>query len=161
MKQIPLTQGQFALVDDEDYERVNQFKWYYIMMNKNTGLCYARRHMNISGKDNIVYLHRFILGISNGKSKIDHKDGNGLNNQRSNIRISTHGQNLLNRGSQTGASSKYKGVCFENFTKSYRMQITIKGKTIRSRFKNEIEAAKEYDRLAKILHGEFANLNFK
>jgi len=160
MKQIPLTQGKFALVDDCDFERVNQFKWYAIRMNKGKELFYARRHITVYGKDKMQYLHRFLLGITNSKIKVDHKDGNGLNNIRSNIRLATQSQNLQNRGSQNNSESKYKGVCFDNFTKSYRMQITINGKTIRSRHKNEIDAAKEYDRMAKILHGEFANTNF-
>ena len=160
MKQIPLTQGKFALVDDQDFELVNKVKWYAIEMNKGKGLFYARRHITVDGKDKMQYLHRFLLGVTNSKIKVDHKDGDGLNNVRNNIRLATHSQNLQNRGSQNNSGSKYKGVCFENFTKSYRMQITINGKTIRSRHKNEIDAAKEYDRMAKILHGEFANTNF-
>ena len=77
MKEIQLTQGKVALVDDEDYERVNQFKWH---AHRNGNTVYAKRNIAINGKWKIQLMHRFIMGDTLGKSQIDHIDGDGCHN---------------------------------------------------------------------------------
>lgn len=157
MKQIPLTQGKFALVDDEDYEELSKFKWYSF---KRGNTFYAIR--NHPGQR---LMHRMILNL-NGKLVCDHKDRNGLNNQRSNLRICTQAQNCMNSSSQKNSTSSFLGVCWTKQRQKgkdyfyWRATISVSGKKIHlGSFKNEIEAARVYNEAAKKYFGEFANLN--
>lgn len=156
MKEIKLTQGKVALVDDEDYEFLNQWKWY---AKKDSHIFYAQSHIGTKRKEQkSITMHRLIMNVSAG-IQIDHKDGNGLNNQKSNLRICTHQQNQMNRKSYIGRS-KYKGV---SICKNGRISATIKvnGKNKHlGVFESEIEAAMFYDEAAKKYYGEYANLNF-
>jgi len=97
MKKIPLTQGKLALVDDADYKWLNQWKWKVINCNYT---CYAARTIYLGGgrknqKSGTIQMHRLILNAPINMEG-DHKDGNGLNNQRSNLRLATSGQNSQN-----------------------------------------------------------------
>ena len=163
MKQIPLTQGQFALVDDEDFEYLNQFKW---SARKSKNTYYALR--NSCGKNNkkrfIVFMHRVVLELNDLEIKGDHIDGNGLNNQRYNLRPSTNSENARNAKPSNNKSSKYKGVSLkkEHSSKKWCARIKFNGKQIHiGYFECEIHAALAYDKKAKELFGEFAYLNFK
>lgn len=160
MKQIPLTQGQFALVDDEDFEELNKFKW---QANKSLHTYYAVRSFTISKNKRIdIKMHRQILGLTNGKIKCDHIDLNGLNNQRYNLREATHIQNMMNRKSKINSTSQYKGVRWKKDSEKWVAAIYAKGKQMHlGYFTDEIEAAKAYDEMAKLHFGEFAWLNFK
>src|SRR5260221_4970142 len=82
MKEVPLTQGKAALVDDEDYERVNQFKWYLVEAKY---LRYANRSPYNKGKQSTLRMHRFILGLTDSKQHVDHINGNGLDNRKCNL----------------------------------------------------------------------------
>lgn len=159
MKEIKLTQGKVALVDDEDYEWLNQCKW---LAQRNRNTYYARRYINrINGKENKIYMHREILNVPKGK-EIDHQDHNGLNCQRSNIRIATNSQNGANR--KASGKSKYLGVSFSIRRKRQyiRSQIKTNGGVIHLGIcKTEEQAARRYDAAARFFHKEFANLNFK
>lgn len=137
------------LVDDEDFERVNRFKW---TLNKIAKNIYA-----VNSK--IGSLHRFIMNCKKGDKKIiDHIDHNGLNCQKRNLRFSTFSQNGANK--IPSGKSIYLGVDF-NY-KKWRSKIRINGITTHlGLFTDEIEAAKAYDEAAEKHHGEFANLNFK
>ena len=156
MKFIPLTQGQFAQVDDADYESLIRFKWN---ADKNGLTFYAKRWEK--GKN--IKMHRQILGLTDPKIEADHEDHNGLNNQRKNLRKCTHADNVKNR---TGyGKSKYVGVKFTSSKKPQKKpwitQIRINGKQVHiGCFTTEIEAARAFDKRAKEVHGEFANLNF-
>lgn len=169
MKEIQLTQGKVALVDDEDFEYLNQFKWH---AHKSRSTYYAKGYDKNTNKK--IIMHRHILGLTNSKIFGDHKDGDGLNNQRTNIRIATPSQNQKNK--KPSGISKYIGVSFhtskskyfskkENIIKEYSntgwmASITINGKfTYLGKFDSEIEAAKEYNKAAEKHHGEFARLN--
>lgn len=157
MKQIPLTQGKFALVDDEYYDFLNQWKWYALFGN-HTKTYYAVRTFIIDGVKKTIGMHRMIMGVSNSKIFVDHRDHDTLNNQTSNLRIATPSQNQSNRNSQRNSSSKYLGVSWRKQTR--RWEVKIKNKPI-GYFKSEEEAALAYDSAAIKVHGEFANLNFK
>lgn len=159
MKQIPLTQGKFAIVDDEDYEWLNQWKWY---ARKHRNTFYAIRNTNQqSSERKHVRMHRLILGLRKGDGKTsDHKNGNGLDNRRKNLRICTKSQNSQNRLPLKNTSSKFKGVYWDKKGKIWRAGIQKNSKRIYlGCFKSEIEAAKAYDRKAKELFGEFALCN--
>lgn len=171
MKEIKLigihANKRTALVDDEDYDRVNKFRWYVTKL-KRTDMLYANVTTWENGKRKDWSMHRFILGIRNPTILIDHINLNSLDNRKSNLRICTHTQNMMNRGSQKGSSSIYKGVCFANAIsrlnciKKWNANIhKDKKKYNLGYFMTEIEAAKAYDKKAKELFGEFAFLNFK
>ena len=160
MKQIPLTKGQFALVDDEDFDRVNQFKWYADKRISKKGVVYyyAARRYTVNGKSILQRMHSFIFGDSSHKKHIDHKDSDRLNNQKYNLRFATPSENGMN----IRKIGKYKGIFYYKATNKFSAQIMIKYNKIHlGYFNTEIEAAKAYDKKAIELFGEFANLNFK
>lgn len=160
MKQIKLTLGQVALVDDEDFEFLNQFKWQAV---KKPNTFYAVKNFpNGKGKQISVYMHRIILQLKDSKIHCDHKDGNGLNNQKYNLREATHAQNQRNKKARETGTSRYKGVTLRKSYTKWRATIILNKKYIHiGYFINEIDAAKAYDEKAKELFGEFAWLNFK
>jgi hypothetical protein len=155
MKEIQLTQGQVALVDDDDFESVNKYKWY-AYYDKRWDVYYAQRKEN----KKTIRMHRVIFGITNSKVHIDHIDHNGTNNQRYNLRICLGSENQINRRKWAG-SSKYKGVCFFRRDLKWFAYITSEGQQIHlGSFDNEIDAAFAYDNASKRLHGKCALLNF-
>jgi hypothetical protein len=149
---IPLTKGKVSIVDAEDYGWLSKYKWHAV----NTGgKFYAYRCRNKRS----ISRHRMIMGEPKGKI-VDHKDGNSLNNRRSNLRICTTAENLRNRR-RTGGASRYKGVCFVKRLNKWRAEITFNRRQIHiGLFKDEISAGKAYDRAAKKYFGEFTFLNF-
>lgn len=158
MKQILLTQGKFALVDDEDYERLNQHKW---CAYKSRGLWYAMSNIKIEGKYRHIKMHRFILDIQLGdKREVDHINHNTLDNRRSNIRICSHSENLKNRVKGRGTSS-FLGVHKEKNKKKWRSLINVEGRDLHlGYFIFEELAALAYDFAAMKYHREFASFNF-
>ena len=155
MKEIPLSQGKFALVDDEDFERLNKFKWY---AHKIRHGYYANRGKTITingkRKRKMFYMHRVILDVPKG-FVVDHKNGDPLDNRKSNLRIVTHRQNCQNKIHVT-KSSKYPGVYRNNYGQNkWDAAITI-NKKIRflGTFNEEREAAKAYERACRELVGE-------
>jgi len=145
------------MVDDEDYEWLNQWKWYAV---KYSNLWYAGRTLNRKNKTRMIFMHREILQSPNNQV-VDHRDSNGLNNQRSNIRLCMPNQNSMNRRKQEGASSRYKGVAWHKRDKKWQCGIRYFKKSYHlGYFKSEQEAAEQYDIAAQIFFGEFARLNF-
>ena len=156
MKEIKLTQGKVALVDDEDYERVDQFKWTAIKLGHSY---YAVRQFWTGGKHQNILMHRFILGDST--HEIDHKNNDGLDNRKCNIRYCTRTENLRNRLPFRGGSSAYKGVRKPVNYNKYIASIRVCKKPIHiGVFINEIDAAKAYDNAVKKYFGDFGYLNF-
>lgn len=163
MKAIVLTRGRIATVDDEDFDRVNQFKWHAYKQ----GDCYygVRNIKEPSGKRTSCYLHCFILG----RVGVDHRNGDGLDCQRRNLRPASSQQNhRASRRKPPGAySSNYRGVSWHSKMGKWQSAIGI-GRTERrdkhqkflGYFQSEEDAARAYDAAAKQIFGEFAALNF-
>lgn len=151
---VPLTQGQFAAVDDFDYVRVMKHKWNASRSKK---LWVVRRKIRKSdGTWKHQGLHHFILGTT---ARLDHKDGNGLNDQRWNLRPCTQAQNTQNKGA-TKHSSRFKGVRFHKASGKWQARICVNYKTLHlGSFENERDAADAYDAEALIQFGEFARTN--
>ncbi len=163
MKEIQLTQGQVALVDDEDFERVSQFKWHahFNRTYANGGAFLASRTVGARGNRSTVYLHRLIIEAGTGQI-IDHIDGNPLNNQRHNLRIATRSVNGANTSQilLTRNRSGFRGVSFYTPYSKWRAQIKATNRTVTlGYFTDKLEAAKAYNEAAKKYHGEFATLN--
>jgi hypothetical protein len=153
-RKIPLTQGQYAIVDPEDYEELARHKWYAV---RKDGKFYAVR----SRKNGNLKMHRVIIGALEGEI-VDHKNGNGLDNRKANVRFATAQQNGWNKRKQrSNCSSKYKGVSWEKKRNQWRARITFKGRVVHlGRFDTEEDAARACDAKARELFGEFAWLNF-
>lgn len=158
MKKIKLTQSKFTLVDDEDYEYLNGFKWYAA---KFENYYYAIRNISdLCGNQRSIRMHRVITDNPEGLV-IDHINGDGLDNRKCNLRICTGTQNVRNQKAK-GGTSKYKGVYFNRKHKKFHSRITVNNLKIHlGSFENEEEAAKAYDKAALFYHKEFAKTNFK
>jgi HNH endonuclease/AP2 domain len=155
MKEISLTQGKVAQVDDADFEWLSQWKWCALRVGHTW---YAVRTDYTGGRKQMVIMHRLVVGRSD--LRVDHRDGNGLNNQRGNLRLVTASQNRCN-SRKRGGSSIYKGVCLRKRGKHWQAQIAnLRVQKYLGSFNSEVEAARAYDAAARELHGEFACLNF-
>jgi len=148
-----------VLVDDEDFDRVNQFKWF-IHKRCNT-LFYARTTIcKENGIKTCMYLHRFILNETNPKVFIDHIKHNGLDCRKSKMRLSSHQNNMRNRRPRKNVTSSFLGVYFDKQRGKWRGESSVNGKNIfLGRFDNEVDAAKAYNDFAINNYGEFASLN--
>ncbi|WP_257064257.1 HNH endonuclease [Priestia megaterium] len=161
MKEIKLSgkigEGLVAFVDDDIYEQIKDYKWS--ARNDGQGRIYARRRWIENGKWKEISLHRFVMGDPTGMI-VDHRDGNTLDNTRSNLRVCSHAENMRNRKKHSKKSSKYKGVSFNNKHQKFVAMIKLNNKHhYIGTFNNEKEAALAYNNKALELHGEYANLN--
>lgn len=161
MKEISLSKGKIAIVDDEDYERISQWRWHAHFNFINNTLSAIRKEKDENGKHHQVFMHNEIMNVANG-FEVDHINHNRLDNQKSNLRICTHHENMFNRRSQDNSRSQYKGVAWHKHNKMWQANITVDRKQINlGYFKNEIDAAKAYDKAAQKYQGNFAFLNFQ
>jgi hypothetical protein len=154
MKMIPLTQGQCALVDDEDFEWLSNYKWCaYHPKRRRPGCWYAHRGIYIKGPRTIrdIAMHRAILNAPRG-TIVDHRDGNGLNNQRSNLRLCNGSQNGFNRAANVNSKSGLKGI-IRLANGLWTAQIRI------GTFATKEAAIIAYNEAVIKYHGEFAYLN--
>lgn len=162
MKTIQLTQGQVALVDDEDFERLNAFKWQAYFDPKAKSF-YAVRKSRVDGKRTTVRMHRVIVNAQPGDI-VDHINMSTLDNRRENLRICSNAQNCRNVGKATYVvreqTSGFKGVSWRSDRAKWRVRISVDGndKTV-GHFDDELTAALAYDAAALKLHGEFARTN--
>ena len=159
-KKIPLSQGHVAVVDEVDYERVARYRWTVMKQKKKDGYrFYARRNYKRGGKQQTEYLHRFVLGAAPGQL-VDHVNGDGLNNSRSNLRIATPSRNTANSTRNVGQSG-YRGVWRREKDNCYEAGIRVSGRwKYLGQFNDAAAAAKAYDAAAREYFGDFAHLNF-
>jgi hypothetical protein len=147
-----------ALVDDNDFEFLNKWKWYVL---KTKYVCYAARDTRVAEPEypKTLLMHR-VLCEPDPKQEVDHKDLDGLNNQRQNLRCCTSSQNKFHRRLSSVNTSGFKGVCWDKFVGRWFTTIRINGKhTSIGHYDDPIEAAKAYDKIALKTHGEFAMTN--
>lgn len=150
--EIILSKGFVAVIDEADFAKVMRYTWCYQMPG------YAVTNMKcFDGSKLRLYLHRLILDAPHGMT-VDHINGDGLDNRRSNLRLCTHGQNLRNQKANRGR--RFKGA-YRIGERGYFAKIAYEGKSqYLGVFPSELEAAQAYDNAAKLHHGEYARLNF-
>jgi hypothetical protein len=146
--------NQVALVDDEDYEKLAKHKWFLV---KNHNAFYAiRKSLTSDGRRSSIAMHQEVLDMPS--KAIDHKDRNGLNNQKHNLRLVTTKQNTINAKMYKNNKSGYKGVSWCRLNKRWRAQLSCK---LIGWYDSKEEAARAYDKAAKEKFGEYATLNFQ
>ena len=154
MKTIPLSQGYLAVVDNRDFTRASKLTWHADIVKFNGKRIIYAKHTFTGGGG--IRLHNFLLGMK----RVDHKDGDGLNNRRSNLRKANHAQNMANRQKFAGSSSQFKGVWWESANRKWRAAIkNSRGRAHLGYFTDEKAAAEAYNRAAREQYGEFARLN--
>jgi hypothetical protein len=160
MRELPLTQGEFAIVDDEDFHRLSFPKWQLWKNKRGNKYAFRKLWNKTSKRYESQWLHREILGLTSSDYQVDHKDNNGLNNVRSNLRIATNAQNCANKNKAQNKSSSFKGVSFKKRINKFESYIRVDGRYISlGYFSNETEAAKSYNAAALKHFGQFAKLN--
>lgn len=153
-KEIPLTQGKFALVDAEDYERLSEYSWCYDV----NGYAYRRKTTGYYESELISMHHEILEDIPTGMV-VDHKNRNKLDNRKTNLRVTTQSNNSANSPPRKG-TSKYKGVHWSKEYKRWVAKIEKEGKYYHlGLFDCEENAAISYNQKAKELYGEYAYLN--
>jgi len=167
MKEIGLSKGYVALVDDEDFGWLSQWKWHVA----DYGSCvYAKHTVKNSSGFHSLWMHRLILEAP-PNMQVDHIDGCGWNNQKKNLRLCTARENSYNKSSIKGSSSDFVGIYLNKSSRktnsevpspcNWRADISVGGKKIHlGYFKTEEEAAEARDIASLRLYGEFAKLNF-
>jgi len=157
MRLIAITQGQHAIVDDEDYDFLSMFKWW---AQKHPGGWYAARRSFFGPRRVTLGMHQLLLF---GGAYVDHENGNGLDNRRCNIRFATSSQNCYNKSMKSPLkTSRFKGVYWDKRDKKWDVRIRhIPGERLfLGRFDCELTAGHVYDEAAKKYFGDFARLNF-
>jgi hypothetical protein len=162
VKTIPLTQGKEALVDDCDYEYLVQWKWQFQREgHRRTG--YAVRIQRTGEKRSHLCMHRLVAtrsGLVIDGKQLDHVDGDGLNNCRGDLRVSTTSQNHANRRRNRNNTSGFKGVTWNKRWKKWVAQIEVAGQNLYlNGFDDPRDAARAYNEAALEHFGEFACLN--
>jgi hypothetical protein len=163
MKKIPLTQGKVSLVDDDDFEYLNQFNWH---MSTYRELNYAKRNVRAGTSHKLRPMHREIFeyrGIDLTNLEVDHINGDGLDNRRSNLRLATHKENLANCAKRSATRCKnhgFKGITFNPKNAKWVAQIAVNGKHIEcGEYNTPSKAANAYDDAAVQYFGKFAKTN--
>jgi len=142
MKKIKLTQGKYALVDDEDFQWLNQYRWHISTHN------YAET--KVEGKN--IYMHRLVNKTPVG-SLTDHINRDTLDNRRMNLRIADKRINSINRGLQSNNTSGYKGISWQKRTSKWEAYIWIRGVKIHlGRFNSVDEAAIARQKAERVHH---------
>lgn len=155
MKNIVLTKGFKAIVDDDDFEFLNQWSWHYLPSGGSSSSAYAAR----KPKSTVILMHRLIKKPPPGLV-IDHINGDTLDNRKSNLRICTQAQNTANGRGSKNSTSSYKGVSWDTERSRWAACICPGNKKIYlGRFRTQEEAALAYNEAAKDIFGEFARLN--
>ena len=160
-KLIPLTKGLFVIVDDEDFDKMNEFKWHTCTKDRRPyALRTERFGKRKDNKKHHIYMHRILIDAPIGKS-VDHINGDSLDNRKENLRLCTTQQNSANSaGRPNKRKSKYKGVKKNANCSTWSARITVNRKEIYlGCFKTEEHAAYAYNKAAMLYFQEFARLN--
>lgn len=153
---IPLSNGMHVFVDLCDWKAIAAFRWYAAC---DRGIWYAKSTNGSGDAKRTISMHRFLFGFPCGI--VDHRDRDGLNNSRSNLRLTNRSGNGANAVRHKDSSSPHKGVTFCKCTGKWRAQLCVSGVRFRSRrFVDPADAAKAYDRMAVLHFGKFARTNF-
>ncbi len=158
-KQIQLTRGMVALVDGEDFERINTYKW--CVLKHHSGRFYAIRFTGPRIFRKVIYMHRDVMNAPR-RIEVDHiHPEDTLDNRKANLRLCTHAENLHNHKKNTNNTSGYKGVSWNSRYHRWEAKIGFDNKHIwLGIFGTAEDAARAYDNAAKEHHGEFAKTNF-
>jgi hypothetical protein len=158
MKQIKLTQNKVALVDDEDFDLLSKWKWFAHKVKRSPGRFYAVRNIRNIKEERKIMMHRLVMDAPKDKC-VDHIDGDGLNNQKNNLRICTTSQNFMNTEKRRNNTSGFKGVFKRpNRNKWYSvLTVNYKPRYLGSFSSPEI-AHEAYEKACVKYQGEFANL---
>lgn len=154
MREIPLTRGQVAIVDDGDYAELSRFRWHFISSG------YAARTVKADKKKTTILMHRLVTDAEKGKV-VDHISGDRLDNRRGNLRVTDQVGNQANRTNLgRNSSTGYKGVSWHKGGGKYEAGVSLRGKRhFLGLFVDKHEAARAYNVKALELFGEFARLN--
>jgi hypothetical protein len=156
LKRIKLTHKKVALVDDDWYPYLSQFRWQ-ARYDRTTGKWYAARQLD----RRFIYMHREILNAPDGLYA-DHRNGQSLDNRQKNLRLATSAQNAWNRDKYKNNTTGYKGVTCDKGRRKWRAQLTVHGKHMHLGWYDDPgEAALAYDQAARKYHGPFGCTNFK
>jgi hypothetical protein len=157
VRYVPLTQGQVAVVDIEDYDSLMHWNWH-AHYDPHTRGFYAIRHIVVDGKKRKYGMHRQVLGMDpRDPRKPDHQNCDTLDNRRSNLRIATNSENGRNQRARPTSKSGYKGVSFRSDSGLWRARIVLHGRIVNlGNFQTPELAHGAYCRAAETLHGEFA-----
>lgn len=157
-REIQLSRGMAAIVDDEDYSFLLSFTWFADPCSPRRKTFRARHNFCVNGSTRALLMHRLVAAVSHA-DVVDHINHNPLDNRRCNLRICSHEENAFNR-INTKHSSVYKGVTWHKAANAWCAQIASNGiKRHLGCFKDELDAAAAYDTAAILIHGEFACTN--
>ena len=158
-RRIKLTRGKYAIVDVDDFERLNKYKWHCTHYN------YAKRAIYKKykkGRKKVeIYMHKEVCPAPSGMVA-DHINRNSLDNRKANLRPATQKQNVWNRKFiRKGGKTRYNGIRWDKNREKWQVRLTVNGRRESfGYYADEIEAAKAYDRVVEKYRGEFAVLNF-
>lgn len=156
---IPLSQGLEAIIDSEDFNRLSQYKWAVTRSRDQAPYAQSSVKCITTGKFISIRMHRLLLNCPKGM-EVDHINGNTLDNRKSNLRVTTRGENAKNRKVQRNKTG-YKGVFINNRGQGYSARIQVDGKRINiGTYKDPLDAAKAYDNAALLYHKQYAKTNF-
>jgi len=162
---ITLTQGQYAVIDDEDFDKISAYIWRFNKSKMKTGYACTFVPLGRKGHKKGTRRKQVLLGMHNlitpppSGLEVDHINGDGLDNRKINLRFATRSQQCMNRSAQH-KSSQYKGVRLWKMRKIWQARIKTNGREIHlGYFHNEADAAKAYNAAAIEIFGEFAKLN--